>query len=353
MVLALSSSELARLVTDELYEDDELAAALTCRLFRDALLARRTATHQRPLFVTSVAAAVASARRVAWAVHDAHCVLYGAVALAAAARGNVPVLARLHTLLGDPWMHQPVPSAPDHSSSRAAGSCCMERAAEGGHLPACRYLQSLGVETTERVAEYAARAGRLRVLGWLIDIDCPLHARIACAAAEAGQLGACQLLHARGAPINLRWLGGSALRAGQAKILHWIVALADGEPSGCGPGGPGGDELVLGLHCDAQRSGLPVPPALWQAQSAQEVSSEVTKPGAHGRLGPGSIELLAWLETRAQLAQTTASRRERPAVLPMVCTATTRLSLLRPSASRTVDDSSAVDDDDGTCPRRT
>lgn len=145
------STELLAHVAAALPEDDELAAALTCRKMR-ASVSQRRLSDGRTRTSTSVGSAFSSLDKLDWSI----------------ACG--------------------LPLSP----------VCCKQAAERGQLQALSLLRERGCEWDEETCRFAALGGHFEVLRWAHAQKCPMAVSTVNSAAQGGHVGILQFLLANG-----------------------------------------------------------------------------------------------------------------------------------------------------------
>lgn len=151
-----------------------------------------------------------------------------ALTSAAAARGNVPMLAYLIDI-HCPW-----------------GNDACRLAAAGGHLEAVRLMRARGCYWDQRTCSAAARGGHLHVLKYAHEHGCAWDGRTCTAAAKGGHLACLQYARTYGCAWDQQMVTWSAAKRGHLDCLRWAIE------HGCRAGPDGCTDLILR---DAARRG--------------------------------------------------------------------------------------------------
>jgi hypothetical protein len=241
-------AELLVAIATQLAEDDELAAGLTCRGLRQAVVGTKRRAAGAWLS-TRIGSAFCSVSKLEWAVLSCWLPLSGRLLLRAAQSGQIEQLSwlRAHGCEWEPREEDgedPCSSAAEGGHlavlqwARAAGWPWDEHtgsdAALNGHLHVLQWARANGCPSDEHTCTSAATGGHLAVLQWLLANGCPWDALTCAYAAEEGHLAVLQWLRANGCP----WDGRVCQRAadnGHDAVLLWARA------NGCPENLPDGD----------------------------------------------------------------------------------------------------------------
>lgn len=229
------SGDIWGLVLEHAGRAEELVLACTCRAARRAV---RAAVRPRgATLCTPVVEMLHSVALLEWASELPRFPLRDARLTVAAARlGNLPVLQRLHELLG---LEAATPEDVEVLGHAAAESGNLEvlqwveqkyglvwdeklfaKSVAAGCLPALKWLREKGCPWSKRACAKAAESGNLQLLKWLRHQGCKWDEETCCKAAEHGHLCVLQYAVEHDCPWD-KWTCAAAAWSGQLQTLQY------------------------------------------------------------------------------------------------------------------------------------